>query len=116
MCDLLDMIGLLIPISTLQMMTVMKQINNPRIKDICEIEILLFGWEYLELIRLLHVKLFNIIFKWLTIYFSSEKARMTLWWDLAHFFNEDSIGKQTFIILTSVMIQSPRFKGTFFNL
>jgi hypothetical protein len=51
MCDLLDMIGLLISISTLQMMTVMKQINNPRIKDICEIVILLFGWEYLDLIR-----------------------------------------------------------------
>jgi hypothetical protein len=43
MCDLSDMIGLLILISTLQNMTVMKQSNNPRIKDICEIEILLFG-------------------------------------------------------------------------
>jgi hypothetical protein len=29
------------------------------------------------------------------------------------FFNEDSIGKQTVIILTSVMIQSPSFKGMF---
>jgi hypothetical protein len=85
MCDLSDMIGLLISILTLQKIIVMKQSNNPRIKDIYEIEILLFGWEYLDLIRLLHVELFNIIFKWLTIYFSSKKARLTLWGDLAHF-------------------------------
>jgi hypothetical protein len=43
MCDLLDVIGLLLLISTLQKMTVMKQSNNPQIKGIHEIEILLFG-------------------------------------------------------------------------
>jgi hypothetical protein len=43
MCDLLDVIDLLISISTLQKMIVMKQSNNPHIKDIRVIEILLFG-------------------------------------------------------------------------
>jgi hypothetical protein len=50
----------------------------------------------------------------LSIVFSGEKAKLTLWGDLAHIFNEEDIGKQTVIIITSVMIQSPRFKGTFF--
>jgi hypothetical protein len=50
----------------------------------------------------------------LSIVFSCEKAKLTLWGDLVHIFNEEDIGKQTVIILTSVMIQSPRFKGTFF--
>ena len=38
-----DVIGLLCSISTLQKITIMKSSNNPRMKDIYEIEILLFG-------------------------------------------------------------------------
>jgi hypothetical protein len=48
------------------------------------------------------------------IFFNGEKAKLPLWGDLAHIFNDEDIGKQTVIIITSVMIQSPRFKGTFF--
>jgi hypothetical protein len=38
-----DVIGLLCSISTLQKITIMKNSSNPRMKDIREIEILLFG-------------------------------------------------------------------------
>jgi hypothetical protein len=43
MCNFSNVIGLLTSISTLQKITVMKHNNNPRIKDICEIDILLLG-------------------------------------------------------------------------
>jgi hypothetical protein len=39
---------------------------------------------------------------------------LTLWGDLTHIFNDEDIEKQVVIILTSVMIQSPRFKDTFY--
>jgi hypothetical protein len=45
---------------------------------------------------------------------SGEKAKLTLWGDVAHIFNDENIEKQTVIIITLIMIQSPRFKGTFF--
>jgi hypothetical protein len=43
MDNISDMIGLLSSILTLQKITIMNNSNNPRMKDICEIEILLFG-------------------------------------------------------------------------
>jgi hypothetical protein len=43
MDNISDVIGLLSSISTLQKITIMKSSSNPRMKDICEIEILLFG-------------------------------------------------------------------------
>jgi hypothetical protein len=47
------------------------------------------------------------------IFSSGENAKLTLWGDLAHIFNDEDIGKQIVITLTSIMIQSPIFKGTF---
>jgi hypothetical protein len=48
------------------------------------------------------------------IFSSGKKAKLTLWGDLTHIFNDEDIEKQVVIILTSVMIQSPRFKDTFY--
>jgi hypothetical protein len=38
-------------------------------------------------------------------------ARITLWGELAHFINENVIGKATTIVVTSTMVVSPQFKG-----
>ena len=56
---------------------------------------------------------YNTIFKCNTLIFSGEKAKLTLWGELAHYFNEDVTGKHTVVIVTSTMILSPRFKGNF---
>jgi hypothetical protein len=38
-------------------------------------------------------------------------AKITLWGELAHFINENVIGKATTIVVTSTMVVSPQFKG-----
>jgi hypothetical protein len=40
-------------------------------------------------------------------------ARIILWGELAHFINENVIGKATTIVVTSTMVVSPQFKGIF---
>jgi hypothetical protein len=47
-------------------------------------------------------------------HFQWRKGKIDLMERSSALFNEEDIGKQTIIILTSIMIQSPRFKGTFF--
>jgi hypothetical protein len=42
-----------------------------------------------------------------------EKAKLTLWGDLAHYLSEVVIGNHKVLIITSTMVLSPRFKGKF---
>jgi hypothetical protein len=42
-----------------------------------------------------------------------EKAKITLWGDLAHVLTEKVIGKPTTVVVTSTMVISPRYKGKF---
>jgi hypothetical protein len=50
------------------------------------------------------------------ITFRGEKAKLTLWGDLAHYLSEDDIGNHKVLIITSMMVFSPRFKGKFCNM
>ena len=56
---------------------------------------------------------YDIILNHTTILFSGERAKVTLWGDLAHYFSEDVVGKKTVVIVTSIMVLIPRFKGNF---
>jgi hypothetical protein len=47
------------------------------------------------------------------ITFRGEKAKLTLWGELAHYLSEDDIGNHKVLIITSTMVLSPRFKGKF---
>ena len=50
------------------------------------------------------------IFRCTKLYFRGEKVKLTLWGDLAHYLNEDIIGKPTTVIVTSTMVVSSKFK------
>jgi hypothetical protein len=40
-------------------------------------------------------------------------VKITLWGDLAHFVTEELIEKPTTIVVTSVLVMSPQYKGEF---
>ncbi|KAJ1277134.1 hypothetical protein BS78_05G271300 [Paspalum vaginatum] len=73
-----DVIGLLTKIKQVETRTILKNMANPRQKDIREIELLIL---------------------------KDQSVRITLWGDLAHSLNEDVIGKHTVIIVTSTMVE-----------
>jgi hypothetical protein len=59
--------------------------------------------------------LFNNTLRKLTFNCRGIMARITLWGELAHFINENVIGKATTIVVTSTMVVSPQFKGKIFK-
>ncbi|XP_062190234.1 uncharacterized protein LOC133893262 isoform X6 [Phragmites australis] len=79
-----DIIGLLTSIKPVQERTIMRNTSSQRTKDIREIELLLL---------------------------EGEKIRITLWGKLAHYLNEDVIGKHTVVIVTSTMVETSMFKS-----
>jgi hypothetical protein len=54
------------------------------------------------------------MYKFYTLFFRGEKAKLTLWGELSHYLSEDFFGKQTVVIVTSTMVVSSKFQGNCF--
>lgn len=58
---------------------------------------------------------FSLNIKCFKTNFRGEKAKITLWGELAHYLSEDVIGKHTVLIVTSTMVEASKFKGKLIN-